>query len=136
MRTHILIQRGEQPSAPGPAECFTGAVRIEHLFSAHVPARASGSSVEFGPGARTAWHSHPLGQTLIVTSGKGLVQEWNGPVQEVRPGDVVWFPPDVKHWHGAASNSPMTHISICEALDGKNVRWMEKVSDEQYQQRA
>lgn len=106
MRTHILIQRGEQPSAPGPAECFTGTVRIEHLFSAHVPARASGSSVEFRPGARTAWHSHPLGQTLIVTSGKGLVQEWNGPVQEVLPGDVVWFPPDVKHWAWGRQQQP------------------------------
>ena len=106
MRTHILIQRGEQPSAPGPAECLTGTVRIEHLFSAHVPARTSGSSVEFKPGARTAWHSHPLGQTLLITSGRGLVQEWNGPVQEVRPGDVVWFPPDVNTGMGPPATAP------------------------------
>ena len=132
MRTHILIQRGEQPSAPGPAECFTGTVRIEHLFSAHVPARASGSSVEFRPGARTAWHSHPLGQTLIVTSGKGLVQEWNGPVQEVRPGDVVWFPPDVKHWHGAKKDSWFSHIAVEVPGTETSNEWLEPVSDETY----
>lgn len=132
MPSNIIIQRGGQPSAPGPAECFTGAVRIEHLFSAHIPARASGSSVSFEPGARTAWHNHPLGQTLIVTSGKGLVQEWDGPVQNIAPGDVVWFPPNVKHWHGAAPDSPMTHISICEAMNGKNACWIEKVSEKQY----
>lgn len=128
----IVIQRGTQPSAAGSADCFTGRVQIEHLFSAHVPARASGSAVTFEPGARTAWHSHPQGQTLIVTSGRGLVQEWGGPVREILPGDVVWFPPEVRHWHGAAPDCAMSHLSICEALEGKNARWMEKVTDAQY----
>lgn len=127
MRTHILIQRGNNLPLPALLNVLPGPCVSSTCFSAQVPARTSGSSVEFKPGARTAWHSHPLGQTLLIISGRGLVQEWNGPVQEVRPGDVVWFPPDVKHWHGAASNSPMTHISICEALDGKNACWMEKV---------
>jgi quercetin dioxygenase-like cupin family protein len=128
------IQRsGSQPSSQGSAEYFTGAVRIDPLFQAGAPARAVGSSVTFEPGARTAWHTHPLGQTLIVTTGCGLAQRWGGPIEGIRPGDVVWFPPGEKHWHGAAPTTAMTHIAIQEQLDGKIVDWMEKVSDEQYQ---
>ncbi len=123
---------GTQPSNKGPAEYFTGTVRIDPLFQANAPARAAGASVTFEPGARTAWHTHPLGQTLIIVSGCGRVQRWGGPVEEIRPGDVVWFPPGEKHWHGAAPATAMTHIAIQEALDGKVVEWMEKVSDEQY----
>jgi quercetin dioxygenase-like cupin family protein len=123
---------GTQPSNKGPAEYFTGTVRIDPLFQANAPARAAGASVTFEPGARTAWHTHPLGQTLIIVSGCGRVQRWGGPVEEIRPGDVVWFPPGEKHWHGAAPTTAMTHIAIQEALDGKVVEWMEKVSDEQY----
>lgn len=127
------IQRsGSRPSGKGPAEYFTGAVRIDPQFEAPTPARVRGASVTFEPGARTAWHTHPLGQTLIVTSGRGLAQRWGGPVEEIRPGDVVWFAPGEKHWHGAAPATAMTHIAIQEALDGKVVDWMEKVSDEQY----
>ncbi len=121
-----------QPSRTGPAEYFTGAVRIESLFECPEPARARGASVTFEPGARTAWHTHPLGQTLIVTAGCGRVQREGGPVEEVRPGDVVWFAPGEKHWHGAAPTTAMTHIAIQEALNGKVVDWMEKVTDEQY----
>ncbi len=123
---------GSQPSGKGPAEWFTGAVRVDPLFAVHDPARASGASVTFEPGARTAWHTHPLGQTLIVTAGSGRVQRWGGPVKKIRPGDVVWIPPGEKHWHGAAPATAMMHIAIQEALDGKAVDWMEKVSDEQY----
>ena len=123
---------GTQPSSKGPAEWFTGAVRIDSLFKAPAPARAAGASVTFEPGARTAWHTHPLGQTLIVTSGCGWVQQEGGPVEEIRPGDVVWFPPGEKHWHGATATTGMTHIAVQEELDGKVVDWMEKVSDEQY----
>jgi quercetin dioxygenase-like cupin family protein len=123
---------GTQPSTKGPSDWFTGTVRIDPLFQAHAPARALGASVTFEPGARTAWHTHPLGQTLLVTAGVGLVQRWGGPVEEIRPGDVVWFPPGEKHWHGAAATTAMTHIAIQEALDGKVVEWMEHVSDEQY----
>ena len=123
---------GSQASGKGPADWFTGTVLIDPLFQASAPARATGASVTFEPGARTAWHTHPLGQTLIVTSGCGLAQRDGGPVEEIRPGDVVWFPPGEKHWHGAAPNTAMTHIAIQEALDGKVVEWMEKVSDEQY----
>jgi quercetin dioxygenase-like cupin family protein len=123
---------GSQPSSMGPAEWFTGTVRIDPLFQAHAPAHAAGASVTFEPGARTAWHTHPLGQTLIVTAGCGLVQRWGGPIEEIRPGAVVWFPPGEKHWHGAAPTTAMTHIAIQEQLDGKVVEWMEKVSDEQY----
>jgi quercetin dioxygenase-like cupin family protein len=123
---------GTQASNKGPAEWFTGAVRIDPLFQANAPARAAGASVTFEPGARTAWHTHPLGQTLVVTTGCGLAQRWGGPVEEIRPGDVVWFPPGEKHWHGAAPTTAMTHIAIQETLDGKVVEWMEKVSDEQY----
>jgi quercetin dioxygenase-like cupin family protein len=123
---------GSQASTKGPADWFTGTVRIDPLFQANAPARASGASVTFEPGARTAWHTHPLGQTLIVTSGCGWAQREGGPTEEIRPGDVVWFPPGEKHWHGAARTTAVTHIAIQEALDGKVVDWMEKVSDEQY----
>jgi quercetin dioxygenase-like cupin family protein len=124
------IQRGgSQPSASGPAEYFTGAVRIDPLFQAREPARALGVSVTFEPGARTAWHSHPLGQTLIVTAGCGRVQRWDGPVETIRPGDVVWIPPGEKHWHGAAETTAMSHIAIQEQLDGKTADFMEHVGD-------
>jgi quercetin dioxygenase-like cupin family protein len=124
---------GSQPSGKGPAEYFTGNVRIDPLFEAPDPARARAGCVTFEPGARTAWHTHPVGQNLIVTSGCGWVQSEGGPKEEIRPGDVVSCPPKEKHWHGATPNSAMTHIAIQEQLDGKVVHWMEKVSDEQYQ---
>ncbi len=138
-----IKRSGSQPSGKGPAEYFTGAVRIDPLFdaSAHPtpsgptpqsPGRAVGALVTFEPGARTAWHTHPLGQTLIITSGAGWAQRWGGPREEIRPGDVVWFPPGEKHWHGATLTTGMTHIAVQEKLDGKAVEWMEKVSDEQY----
>jgi quercetin dioxygenase-like cupin family protein len=130
--TMEIKRSGSQPSRKAPAEYFTGAVRVDPLFQAPDPARVTGSSVTFEPGARTAWHTHPLGQTLIVTSGCGWVQREGGPIEEIRPGDVVWFPPGVKHWHGATPTTAMTHIAIQEALNGKSVDWMEKVSDEQY----
>ena len=126
---------GSQPSGKGPAEWFTGTVRIDPLFGAKAPARASGASVTFEPGARTAWHTHPLGQTLIVIAGCGRAQSWGGPIEEIRPGDVVLIAPNEKHWHGAAPTTAMTHIAIQEALDGEVVDWMEKVSDEEYQAR-
>src|SRR3982074_42661 len=122
-----IKRSGSQPSARGPAEYFTGTVRVDQLFKAPEPARTSGACVTFEHCARTAWHTHPLGQTLIVTSGFGWVQRWGGLVEEIRPGDVVWFPPGEKHWHGATPNTAMTHIAIQEALDGKVVEWMEKV---------
>ena len=121
-----------QPSRPGPAEFFTGTVRVDPLFQAPEPARAGGASVTFEPGARTAWHTHPLGQTLLITAGLGWVQREGGPIEEVRPGDVVWFPPGLKHWHGATPTTPLTHVAIQEAFEGRNVDWLEKVSDEQY----
>ncbi|NHN34746.1 (R)-mandelonitrile lyase [Paenibacillus agricola] len=124
---------GSQPSRKGPFEYFTGTVRIDPLFEAADPARVAGASVTFEPGARTAWHTHPLGQTLIVTAGKGRVQRWGGQIEEISPGDVVWFPPGEKHWHGASPTTAMSHIAIHERLDGKVVDWMEKVSDDQYQ---
>jgi quercetin dioxygenase-like cupin family protein len=128
------IQRnGSQPSAKGPADYFTGVVRVDPLFQAPDPARVRGASVTFEPGARTAWHTHPLGQTLIVTSGVGWAQAWGGPVEAIQPGDVIWFPPGEKHWHGATPTTAMTHIALQEALDGKVVDWMEQVSDQQYQ---
>jgi quercetin dioxygenase-like cupin family protein len=127
-----IVRSGSQPSGKGPAEYFTGAVRIDPLFRPTAPARAVGVSVTFEPGARTAWHTHPLGQTLIVTAGGGLVQRWGGPVEPIRPGDVVWFPPGEKHWHGAAPTTAMTHIAVVEELDGKTADWLEPVSDEQY----
>lgn len=123
---------GSQPSIKGPADWFAGTVRIDPLFDPNVSARAGAASVTFEPGARTAWHTHPLGQRLIVTGGCGRVQIEGGPIEEIRPGDVVWFPPGVRHWHGAAPTTAMTHIAIQEALDGKVVDWKEKVSDEQY----
>jgi quercetin dioxygenase-like cupin family protein len=131
-----IKRSGSQPSRQGPADYFTGNVRIEPLFEAHEPARAVGTRVTFEPGARTAWHTHPLGQTLIVTAGSGLAQRWGGPIEEIRPGDVIWFAPGEKHWHGATPTTAMTHIAIQEQLDGKAVDWMEKVSDEQYQARS
>jgi len=124
---------GSQPSAKGPAENFTGNVRIDPLVQAPGPARVMAAAVTFEPGARSAWHTHPLGQNLIVTFGRGLVQSWGGPVREIRPGDVVWCPPNEKHWHGAAPTTAMTHIAIQEALDGKAVEWLEKVTDDQYE---
>ena len=123
---------GSQPTSEGPAEWFTGSVRIQPLFEASEPARARGASVTFAPGARTAWHTHPLGQTLIVTSGLGWTQREGGPIEEIRPGDVVWFAPNEKHWHGATPIKPITHIAIQEALNGKVVDWMEHVTDEEY----
>src|SRR4051812_13134776 len=130
---HMEIKRnGTQPSSQGPAEWFTGRVRVDPLFQVHAPARAAGVSVTFEPGARTTWHTHPLGQTLIVLSGCGRAQRWGGPIEEIRPGDVVWFAPGEKHWHGAAPTTAMTHIAIQEELDGKAVDWMEHVTDEQY----
>lgn len=128
-----ITRSGSQPSNAGPADWFTGVVRIEPLFQPNPPARAAGARVTFEPGARTAWHTHPLGQTLIVTAGSGWVQREGGPVEEIQLGDVVWFPPGEKHWHGATSFTTLTHIAIQEALDGKVVEWLEKVSDEQYQ---
>ncbi|MGP6159237.1 MAG: cupin domain-containing protein [Vulcanimicrobiaceae bacterium] len=123
---------GSRPSARGSAEYFTGTVRVDPLFDRDDPARAGGASVTFEPCARTAWHTHPLGQTLIVTAGCGRVQRWGGPIEDIRPGDVVLIAPGEKHWHGATPMTAMTHIAIQEKLDGKNVDWMEKVSDEQY----
>jgi quercetin dioxygenase-like cupin family protein len=120
-------------SSKGSAEYFTGTVRIDPLFKTDPPARVAGVTVTFEPGARTAWHTHPLGQNLIVTAGCGLAQRWGGPIEQIRPGDVVWFPPGEKHWHGATPTTAVTHIAIQEQLDGKAVDWMEKVSDEQYQ---
>src|SRR5947209_17967940 len=127
-----IRRAGAQPSGKGPADWFTGTVRIDPLFSPREPARVAGALVTFEPGARTAWHTHPFGQTLIVTAGCGRVQREGGTVEEIRPGDVVWFPPGEKHWHGASANTAMTHIAIQESLNGKNVEWLEKVSDEQY----
>ena len=127
-----IKRNGSQPSVEGPAEWFTGTVRIDPLFNAHEPARAGGASVTFEPGARTAWHTHPLGQTLIITSGSGRVQREGGPIEQVNPGDVVWFEPGEKHWHGASPTTAMSHIAIQEALDGQAVEWLEHVSDEQY----
>jgi quercetin dioxygenase-like cupin family protein len=128
-----IKRSGSQPSGKGLAENFTGTVRIDPLFQAPEPARVFGASVTFEPGARTAWHTHPLGQTLIVTAGCGLVQRWGGPIEEIRPGDVIRFPPGEKHWHGATVTSAMTHIAIVERLDGRAADWLEKVSGEQYQ---
>jgi quercetin dioxygenase-like cupin family protein len=131
--THMeIIRVGSTPSTKGPSEYFTGSVRVDRLFQPHAPARASAAHVTFEPGARTAWHTHPLGQTLIITSGCGWAQREGGPVEEVHPGDVIWFPPGEKHWHGATPTTAMTHIAIQEAVDGKVVDWMEHVSDEQY----
>ncbi len=128
-----IKRSGSQASGKGPAEYFTGTVRVDRLFEAPEPARVLCASVTFEPGARTAWHTHPLGQTLIVTAGSGRVQRWDGPIKEIRPGDVVWIPPAEKHWHGATPTTSMTHIAIQEKLNNKTADWMEKVSDKQYQ---
>ena len=127
-----IKRAGSQPSAAGPAEYFTGSVRIDARFSGTDGARVGGATVTFEPGARTAWHTHPLGQTLLVLSGLGRVQRVGGPVEDIRPGDIVWFPPGEKHWHGAAPTTAMSHVAIAEAVDGNVVEWMEKVTDEQY----
>src|ERR671927_327716 len=131
-----ITRIGSQPSAKGPEDWFTGSVRIDLLFQPNDARRAAAAIVTFEPGARTAWHTHPLGQTLIITSGRGRVQREGGPVEEVHPGDVVWFPPGVRHWHGATPTTALTHVAIQEALDGKMVDWLEKVSDEQYNRRS
>lgn len=127
-----IKRSGSQPSGKGPPEYFTGSVRVDPLFQAAEPGRVVGASVTFEPGSRTAWHTHPLGQTLIVTAGRGWAQCWGGPREEIRPGDVIWFSPGEKHWHGASATTAVMHIAIQEKLDGKTVEWMEKVSDEQY----
>jgi quercetin dioxygenase-like cupin family protein len=127
-----LQRSGSKPSSKGPAEFFTGSVRIDPLISTTPPARLGGAVVTFEPGARSAWHTHPLGQMLVVTAGCGLVQSVGGPVVKIRPGDVVWCPPGEKHWHGATSATGMSHIALLESLDGKNVEWMEHVTDEEY----
>ena len=127
-----IIRSGSNPSAPGPQDWFTGTVRIDPLFAAEEPGRTSGAHVTFEPGARTAWHTHPAGQTLIVTFGSGRVQREGGPVEEISAGDVVWFPAGEKHWHGAAPDTAMSHIAIQESIDGSPVTWMEKVADEDY----
>ncbi len=128
-----IYKAGTRPSSPGPADWFTGIVRIDPLYPAAAPARAAGNHVTFEPGARTAWHTHPLGQALIVTFGFGRVQKWGGPVEEIRAGDVVWFAPGEKHWHGAGPTTALSHIAVQESLDGKPVDWLEHVSDGQYQ---
>jgi quercetin dioxygenase-like cupin family protein len=131
-QTISITRTGSQPSAKGPAEYFTGSVRVDPLFKANDPSRTSGALVTFEPGARSAWHTHPVGQILIVTAGSGWVQQWGGPIEDIRQGDVVRIPPGQKHWHGATATTGMTHIAIQEQLDGKAVEWMEKVSDEQH----
>jgi quercetin dioxygenase-like cupin family protein len=128
-----IKRNGSRPSGKGPVEYFTGAVRVDMLFQPADPSRVAGAHVTFEPGARTAWHTHPLGQTLIVTSGCGWAQREGEPIEQIQPGDVVWFEPGEKHWHGATATTAMTHIAIQEQLDGKTVDWMEQVSDEQYQ---
>ena len=127
-----VTRAGTHASTAGPASNFAGVVRVDSRFAATAPATVGGGTVTFEPGARTAWHTHPLGQTLIVTAGVGLVQHWEGEVQEIRPGDIAWIPPGVKHWHGATETTGMSHIAIYESLDGKSVEWMEHVTDEQY----
>jgi quercetin dioxygenase-like cupin family protein len=127
-----IKRSGSQPSGKGPEDWFTGTVLVDPLFSAPEPARVVGASVTFEPGARTAWHTHPLGQTLVVTSGLGRAQHWGGQIEEIRPGDVIWFAPGEKHWHGASPSAAMTHLAIQEKLNGKTVDWLEKVSDAQY----
>jgi quercetin dioxygenase-like cupin family protein len=127
-----ITRIGSQPSSKGPGDWFTGSVRIDPLFQPNKPARAAAANVTFEPGARTAWHTHPLGQMLIVTSGCGRAQRWDGPIEQIQPGDVIWFPPGEKHWHGASPTTALTHIAIQEQLDGKMVDWLEQVSDEQY----
>lgn len=130
-----VVRAGSQPSSSGPASFFTGRVRIDPVWAADKDLNASGALVTFEPGARSAWHTHPAGQRLVVVTGVGLVQEWGKPMQEIRPGDVVECPPGVKHWHGAAPGVAMTHLAVTATIDGKNVDWLEQVSDEQYQAR-
>jgi len=130
-----ITRAGSQASVPGPSDFFTGRVRVDPVWPADAHISASGAWVTFEPGARSAWHTHPAGQRLVVQSGVGLTQEWGQPVQVIRPGDVVWCPPNVKHWHGAAPTTAMTHLAVTGTHDGKNVNWMEKVSDEQYNTR-
>jgi len=127
-----IKRSGSEPSGRGPADWFTGSVRVDPLFAPLEPARVTGALVTFEPGARTAWHTHPLGQTLIVTSGRGWAQREGGPIEEIRPGDVVWFPPGERHWHGATATTAMSHIAVQEKLNGASVAWLEKVSDAQY----
>ncbi len=127
-----IKRSGSEPSGKGPADWFTGTVRIDRVIDAQDPARVMTATVTFEPGARTAWHTHPLGQTLIVTSGAGRAQRWGGPIEDIRPGDTVWFAPGEKHWHGATATTAMSHIAIQEKLDGKSVDWLEHVTDEQY----
>jgi quercetin dioxygenase-like cupin family protein len=133
--TQQIMRAGSQPSAAGPADYFTGRVRVDPVWPADRNINASGGSVTFEPGARSAWHTHPAGQHLVVVSGVGLTQEWGKPIQEIRPGDVIWCPPGVKHWHGAAPTTAMTHLAVTGMVDGKNVTWMEKVTDAQYNAR-
>lgn len=130
-----IMRCGSQPSVKGSADYFTGSVRVDPIFQANPPSNAFGASVTFEPGSRTAWHTHPLGQTLIVTAGTGMAQRWGGAIEEIRPGDVIWFPPGEKHWHGASPSCAMTHIAIQERKDGKVVDWMEHVSDDEYNSR-
>jgi len=132
--TMVIARAGSQASISGPAQNFTGRVRVDPLFDARAPSTVSGGVVTFEPGARSAWHTHPMGQILIVTAGTGRIQQWGGNVEQIRPGDVVWTPPGVKHWHGAAPTTALTHMAIQQSGDGKNVEWMEKVGDEQYSQ--
>ncbi len=129
-----IFRAGSRPSGKGPTDWFTGTVRVDPLFNPAAPERVQGASVTFEPGARTNWHTHPLGQTLVVTQGVGRVQRWGGPIEEIRPGDVIWFAPGEKHWHGAAPTTAMTHMALQEVADGKVVDWLERVSDEQYKQ--
>jgi quercetin dioxygenase-like cupin family protein len=128
----VITRAGSQPSSQGPAQNFSGSVRVDPLFAPQGPSPTSGAYVTFQPGARSAWHTHPAGQVLVVTAGAGRIQQWGGKVQEIRAGDVVWTPPGVKHWHGAQPSATLTHIAIQNAVDGKNVVWMEKVTDAQY----
>ncbi|MBI3528487.1 MAG: cupin domain-containing protein [Betaproteobacteria bacterium] len=134
--TITITRNGSQPSRKGPSQFFTGSVRIDFLFQAKEPSHTTAANVTFEPGARTVWHTHPLGQVLIVTSGTGRIQRWGGPIEEIRAGDVVWIPAGQKHWHGASPTTGMTHIAIQERIGGKNVDWMEKVSDDQYAKRS
>jgi quercetin dioxygenase-like cupin family protein len=134
--TITITRNGSQPSRKGPSQFFTGSARIDMLFQANEPSRTTAASVTFEPGARTAWHTHPLGQVLIVMSGTGRIQRWGGPIEEIRAGDVVWIPAGQKHWHGASPTTGMTHIAIQEKIGGKNVDWLEKVSDDQYAKRS
>jgi quercetin dioxygenase-like cupin family protein len=128
----VIARAGSQASYKGPPQYFTGSVRVDPLFGAHAPSTTAGAAVTFEPGARSAWHTHPAGQLLIVTAGVGRVQQWGGKVEEIRPGDVIWTPPGVKHWHGAAPATAMTQVAIQDSVAGKNVEWLDKVSDEQY----